>query len=136
MNRRTDNDIRISKCSCCCSRRRLWKGQTSSPTRTSHLAELRADFLSEHRKITLLAIAHILRGSKSRKFEEIPVHDLVLVAKRVELSLYRQARTFEEYIDDKTLRDRMQVLALERIFYKKLKEKANKARQRGAHILG
>jgi len=95
----------------------------------------------EHRKITVLAMyvcasgdenacsslgifcsrtivfiicrIHILR-ERSRQRNQ-PLRDIVGKAKRMELSLYRNAKSFDEYLDDKTLIRRMKLVALKRV---------------------
>mmetsp|Transcript_34471 Transcript_34471/g.79566 ORF Transcript_34471/g.79566 Transcript_34471/m.79566 type:complete len:102 (+) Transcript_34471:144-449(+) len=57
--------------------------------------------------------------SKARNRPE--PEDLLKKAKKLELSLFREARSFEEYVDDSTLARRIKSVAMRTVMYHKLK---------------
>mmetsp|Transcript_12565 Transcript_12565/g.29124 ORF Transcript_12565/g.29124 Transcript_12565/m.29124 type:complete len:160 (+) Transcript_12565:38-517(+) len=84
----------------------------------------------EHRKNTILAIAQFLRERKDSSPEW--TRNVPLIAKRLELSLYRTSQSFEEYIDDSTLKNRLKKMAAKTLHLKRARDAAAAASIRRA----
>uniref|UniRef100_A0A7S1D4F4 Mediator complex subunit 15 KIX domain-containing protein n=1 Tax=Cyclophora tenuis TaxID=216820 RepID=A0A7S1D4F4_CYCTE len=64
----------------------------------------------EHRKLTILAIVHMFNQRFPNPPPELKKH-MAQMARRVELTLYKSAKSLEEYVDDSTLKRRMTAVA-------------------------
>jgi len=77
--------------------------------------------LAKQRQETLLAIIQLLRDRQQHTRPDKSLKDIVKIAKKLELSLYRMSRTLDEYKDPKTMSKRVLSLAVEHAMYQKLR---------------